>query len=67
MMQITVNGVPVQLPAPVTVGDYLEERGYQTTRIAVELNGAILPKTSYASTVLSEHDVMEVVSFVGGG
>lgn len=67
MIQITVNGVPVQLSEPVTVAGYLEERGYKLNRIAVELNGAILPKADYGSAMLAEHDTMEVVSFVGGG
>ena len=67
MIQITVNGAPVKLNAPTTVADYLTTRGYTLTRIAVELNGAILPKSSYSATFLTEADTMEVVTFVGGG
>ena len=36
-------------------------------QIAVELNEEILPKTEYVSTVLKDGDVMEIVSFMGGG
>lgn len=67
MFKITVNGTPVPLDAPTTVTQYLESHGYTLTRIAVELNGAILPKSSYSTTFLTEADTMEVVTFVGGG
>ncbi len=50
-----------------TIAEYLRESGYDTKRIAVELNGEILPKSRYESTLLQDGDVMEVVSFVGGG
>ena len=47
--------------------EYLVSSGYDTKRIAVELNGFILPKTDYDKTVLSDGDKIEIVSFVGGG
>lgn len=67
MIRITVNGNPIQLDSAETVSEFLESRGYKLTRIAVELNGEILPKSAYPSTTLTEADTMEVVSFVGGG
>ena len=50
-----------------TVAEYLAESGYDLKRVAVELNGDILPKAQYDSTVLQGGDSVEVVSFVGGG
>ena len=67
MIQITVNGSKVELENPVTVTEFLTWRNYTLTRIAVELNGAILPKSAYSATTLTEADTMEVVTFVGGG
>ena len=64
---ITVNGKTFSPKQPLTVAEYLEENQYQINRIAVELNYEILPKSSYASTTLKDGDVLEVVSFVGGG
>lgn len=64
---ITVNGKKVQLNRPLTVTEYLEENHYRQNRIAIELNGNILPKSAYASVTLSEGDVVEIVSFIGGG
>jgi len=50
-----------------TVAEYLTENGYDIKRVAVELNSDILPKSQYADTLLKDGDVIEVVSFVGGG
>lgn len=67
MIPITVNGVPVELETSISVKEYLDSHGYTLTRIAVELNGAILSKSNYSTTFLTEADTMEVVTFVGGG
>lgn len=67
MIHITVNGVPAAIDEATTVKEYLETHHYSLGRIAIELNGSILPKSSYAATPLSEADTMEIVTFVGGG
>lgn len=46
---------------------YLKQAGYQTERIAVELNGCVVPRAAYDAVELKKDDVLEVVSFVGGG
>ena len=64
---ILVNGKEVKDQEEQTVADYLEENGYRMNRIAVELNGGILPKYEYSETRLKDGDSMEIVTFVGGG
>ncbi|MDO5589984.1 MAG: sulfur carrier protein ThiS [Lachnospiraceae bacterium] len=64
---ITVNGNEIKLEEATSVQSYLESAGYQMKRIAVELNGEILPKYEYSDTMLKDGDRMEVVTFVGGG
>ncbi len=63
---LTINGQSVEA-AGKTVAQYIAEAGYNTARIAVELNQAIVPRAKYAETVLADGDVVEVVNFVGGG
>ncbi len=63
---IKINGTEQDF-AGKTVADYLAENGYDIKRVAVELNEDILPKSQYEDTFLKDGDVMEVVSFVGGG
>ena len=64
---IIVNGKEINLIEDTTVAEYLEQNQYQVKRIAVELNGDILPKYSYSDNMLKDGDRLEVVTFVGGG
>lgn len=66
MRLIRVNGEELPL-AGQTLLSYLEEASYDLARIAVECNGEIAPKRVYGETVLKDGDVLEIVSFVGGG
>ncbi|MCD8124523.1 MAG: sulfur carrier protein ThiS [Lachnospiraceae bacterium] len=63
---VRINGEDVAAQGR-TLADYLVQEGYALTRIAVECNGQIVPKAEYAAKVLADGDVLEVVSFVGGG
>lgn len=63
---VKVNGEERNI-AGKTVSEYLTSTSYDSKRIAVERNGEIVFKSQYDSTVLKEGDVLEIVSFVGGG
>ncbi len=64
---MVLNGVEKALMGNCSVEELLVQEGFRMERVAVELNGEILPKASYATTFLGEADKLEVVSFVGGG
>lgn len=64
---MTVNGKQISLETPVSVSEFLTENNYQTKRIAIEINGEILPKSQYESRILSDSDTIEIVTFMGGG
>jgi len=53
--------------AGMTVAEYLETADFDQKRISVERNGEIVFKSQFADTVLCDGDVIEIVSFVGGG
>ena len=63
---ILINGEKTDMDGK-TLWSYLISSGYDTKRVAVELNGCIVPKSDYEKTVLSGGDKVEIVSFVGGG
>lgn len=63
---ICINGEKIE-KAEILLSAYLEENGINPQRIAVELNGEILPKAQYSNTVLKDGNVVEIVNFVGGG
>ncbi len=50
-----------------TVADYLSGNRYNCARVAVEINGDIVPKAKYAETSFKDGDTVEIVGFVGGG
>ena len=62
-----VNGKQVELKESLTLENFLESNGYALTKVAVELNGKIVPRKEYAATFLDDTDVLEIVCFVGGG
>lgn len=63
---VKINGAHLALDNKNLL-EYLNECGYSPALIAVEINGEIIPKSLYESTVFSDGDSVEIVSFVGGG
>jgi len=64
---ITVNGNKISNADNLSLSDYLVRESYTISLVAVECNGSIVPKTQYEEKILTDGDVIEVVSFVGGG
>ncbi len=64
---VQINGEAIEHMEGKSIAEYLKEAGYDSRRVAVERNGAIVPKKSYEEVMISEADTIEVVSFVGGG
>ena len=67
MIQLRVNGKPVELPGPTRLLDYVRQLGVDSRAIAVEVNGEILQRDGYAGCTLADGDVVEIVRMVGGG
>lgn len=63
---VTINGTETDT-AGKTVEEYLLQTNYSRNRIAVEINGEIVPKSRYNNTILQDGDSVEIVGFVGGG
>ena len=63
---VKINGESFDVEGK-SIKNFLLDAGYDTKRVAVELNGDILPKLQYEDTYLADGDSVEVVSFVGGG
>ena len=62
-----LNGKTFQTKPGETLLSLLETLGHKPERVAAELNGTIVPRENFATTVLADTDVLEVVCFVGGG
>lgn len=63
---VMINGKKCN-SAGISVADYLEAENYNVKHIVVEYNLEIIPKETYAQTILKDGDEVEIVSFMGGG
>lgn len=66
-MRLTLNGEDTQLREGVTIGDLIADLELTKRRVAVEVNRDIVPRETFATRVLCEGDVVEIVHFIGGG
>ena len=67
-MHVTLNGLQHYFESPpATVGDLVRGLILEGKRIAVEMNGEIVPKSRYAETPVAAGDRLEIVAAVGGG
>lgn len=65
-MQLHVNGELREL-AVASVAELVEALGLGGRRVAVELNGAVVPKSLHATQKLAPGDRVELVHALGGG
>jgi sulfur carrier protein len=66
-IQVTLNGVPREFPAPLTFAQLLHEMELAGRRLAIERNGEIVPRSRFGDAHLADGDRVEVVMAVGGG
>jgi sulfur carrier protein len=66
-MRATVNGETMELPEGLTVSALLQHLGVRAERVAVERNGAVVKRARHGEERLAPGDVLEIVTFVGGG
>lgn len=64
---ITLNGNELSGNEGITVEELIRRQNFVKSQIAIEINGTIISKKDYETTQVQDGDVIEVVSFVGGG
>ncbi len=64
---LTVNGEPRRTSAGITLAGFVAEIGLNPAKVAVERNGAIVPRGTHDKVALTDGDTLEIVHFVGGG
>ena len=67
MASITVNGEHRRVAKGISVADLALELGLEPTRVAVERNLEIVPRSTLAEVRVEDGDDYEIVTFVGGG
>lgn len=66
-MDILLNGATTRLPTQCSVAELLAQAGLGERRVAVEVNGTIIPRSAHATRMLCEGDRVEIVHALGGG
>ena len=66
-LSITVNGAHRRVREGMNVADLVLELGLEPTRVAVERNLEIVPRSTLADVTVADGDDFEIVTFVGGG
>jgi sulfur carrier protein len=69
-LEIVLNGqvrVFAELESSSTIAKLIKALELKADRVAIELNGAIAPRTSWKEIQISSGDRIELVHFVGGG
>ncbi|WP_041274352.1 sulfur carrier protein ThiS [Desulforamulus reducens] len=66
-MNIVYNGKVATLPDAMTIGQFIQEKGFNPNTIIIEHNNRLIKKDDWSKLVLQENDQLEVLRFVGGG
>ncbi|MCK5359174.1 MAG: sulfur carrier protein ThiS [Gammaproteobacteria bacterium] len=67
MLNVVVNGESRAFAESVSVMQLIQEMDLQGKRIAIEINGEIVPASQHSSMQLSSGDNIEIVGAIGGG
>lgn len=66
-MEILLNGREQTVDDRLTVGKLVEETLPPGKRVAVEVNGEIVPRSRHGAHELNPGDRVEIVQAIGGG
>lgn len=66
-VSIRVNGEHRRVRDGLTIADLALELGLEPTKVAVERNLEIVPRSTLAEVRIEDGDDFEIVTFVGGG
>ena len=67
MAKIQLNGKKVVIKSNCSLFDLLKKYKLINKKVAIEHNGAIIPKINYKNKKLKNNDKIEIVHFIGGG
>jgi len=66
-LSIRVNGEHRRVRTGMTIAELALELGLEPTKVAVERNLEIVPRSTLSDVAIEDGDDFEIVTFVGGG
>ena len=67
MTKIILNGDAFDVLPESNCYDLIAQLHYQKKRIAIEINGNIIAKSSFTTSTLKTGDKVEIICAIGGG
>lgn len=67
MITLIINGDEKRVEKGLNLAGLLESIGIIPTKVAVERNREIVPKSTYNDVMIEDGDQLEIVHFIGGG
>tara|TARA_B100000242_G_scaffold260761_1_gene206253 strand:+ start:732 stop:935 length:204 start_codon:yes stop_codon:yes gene_type:complete len=67
MAKIQLNGKKIIVKPNLSILKLLKKYKLNNKKVAIELNGKIVPKASLNKKNLKDQDKIEIVHFIGGG
>ena len=67
MIEIQLNGESHKFEENLSVEELLKKLSIDKNKVAVELNQTVVSKQTYSITTVVNKDVVEIVTFIGGG
>lgn len=67
MISVRLNGKARTFDTELAIPDLLKALEVNPRTVAVAINGEVVPKNAFASTVVRDGDTVEIVRMVGGG
>jgi sulfur carrier protein len=66
-MQVLLNGEPRDFDDTLAVSSLLSACGLDGRKVAVEVNGEVVPRSRHDARLLAEGDRIEIIQAIGGG
>ena len=67
MIEIQLNGQIHKFETSLSIEQLLNKLSINKKKVAVDLNKSVVPKQKYSSIKIANQDVVEIVTFIGGG
>ncbi len=66
-MEVIINGEVQHFPDNTHILDMVHLLSLEGRRIAIEINGEVIPRSQYPARRLQDDDKIEIIRAVGGG
>jgi len=66
-MNVTINGEAAELASPISVAELVEARYSAQKGIAVAIDRAVVPRSTWATRLITEGSAVEILVAVQGG